>query len=72
MITERYSIREAARLIGVSHNTLRRWLEIDLGYRMPAVPRGSKILLSEREIEAVLKKHSPQVDWNLLRRGRAA
>lgn len=71
MISERYSIRKAARLIGISHVTLRRWLEIDLGYRMPAVTRGSKILLSERDIEAVLRKHSPTVDWNLLKRGAA-
>ncbi len=72
MITERYSIRKAARLIGISRKTLRRWLEVDLGMRMPDVPRGGKILLSERDIEAVLKKHSPHVDFQLLRRGRAA
>jgi predicted site-specific integrase-resolvase len=72
VITERYSIRKAAKLIGVNRHTLRRWLEIDLGYRMPDVPQGSKILLSDRDIEAVLKKHSPMVDWQLLRRGRTA
>jgi len=72
VISERYSIRQAAKLIGVHRHTLRRWLEVDLGYRMPSVPQGSKILLSERDIEAVLKKHSPSVDFQLLRRGRAA
>ena len=71
MITEHYSIRQAAKLIGVNRHTLRRWLEVDLGYRMPTVAQGSKILLSERDIEAVLKKHCPHVDWNLLRRSRA-
>lgn len=72
MISERYSIRKAAKLIGISRHTLRRWLEIDLGFRMPDVARGSKILLSDKDLEAVLRKHSPTVDWNLLRRGRAA
>ena len=72
MIAERYSIRKAAKMIGISRHTLRRWLEIDLGFRMPDVARGSKILLSDKDLEAVLRKHSPTVDWNLLRRGRAA
>lgn len=72
MISQHYSIRQAAKMIGISHNTLRRWLEVDLGYRMPKVPHGAKILLSEQQIEAVVKKHSPSVDWNLLRRGRIA
>lgn len=72
MITGRYSLSQAAKLIGVNRHTLRRWLEVDLGYRMPDVPRGGKILLSERDIEAVLKKHCPRVDLQLLRRGRAA
>jgi phage antirepressor YoqD-like protein len=54
-----HSIRQSAKLIGVHHRTLRRWLETDLGYRMPKVSRGSKILLSDADIEAVVKKHSP-------------
>ena len=72
MIGERYSISKAAKLIGISRHTLRRWLELDLGFRMPDVARGSKILLTDKDLEAVLRKHSPTVDWNLLRRGRAA
>jgi predicted site-specific integrase-resolvase len=72
VITERYSIRQAAKLTGINRHTLRRWLELDLGFRMPDVARGSKILLTEKDIEAVLRKHSPTVDWNLLRRGRVA
>ncbi len=68
-IEKMYSIREAARLIGISHNTLRRWLDIS-GYRMPDVSRGGKVLLSERDVEAIVKKHSAQLDWQLLRRGR--
>lgn len=70
MISQRYSISEAARLIGIDRGTLRRWLEVDLGLRMPVVTNGSKILLNDAQIEAVLKKHSPSVDWNLLRRGK--
>ncbi|HEY6127430.1 MAG TPA: helix-turn-helix domain-containing protein [Candidatus Acidoferrum sp.] len=71
-IQKHYSIRQAAKLIGISRNTLRRWLETDLGFRMPQVAQGSKILLSEMQLEAVLKKHSPAVDWNLLRRSKVA
>lgn len=72
MIEQRYSIRKAAQLLGVNRKTLRRWLEVDLGFRMPKVAQGSKILLSEKDIEAVLRKHSPSVDWNLLRRSHVA
>lgn len=72
MIAPRYSIRKAAQLLGINRKTLRRWLEVDLGFRMPRVKQGSKILLTEKDIEAVLRRHSPSVDWNLLRRSNVA
>jgi predicted site-specific integrase-resolvase len=67
-----YSLREASALTGISRQTLRRWLEIDLGLRFPAITRGSKLMLREQDIQSVLRKHSPCVDWTLLKRGRAA
>jgi predicted site-specific integrase-resolvase len=55
-----YSIRQAAKVIGISRATLRRWLEIDLGYQMPAIDRGSKFLLTDHDIAAIVRKHSPR------------
>jgi excisionase family DNA binding protein len=69
-IEKRYSLNEAAKLAGVSRHTLRRWLEVDLGFAFPDVKKGSKILVKESDVEAVLRIHSPRVDQRLLRRGR--
>ena len=71
-IERRVSLGQAARLSGINRTTLRRWLESDLGFVFPNRARGSKVLLRESEIEAVLSAHSPKVDPRLLRRKRAA
>ena len=53
-IEKRYSLSSAAKTVGVSRDTLRRWLEIDLGMRFPNVTQGSKHLVTEAQINAVL------------------
>lgn len=68
MIEPHYSLNKAATLLGVNRHTLRRWLEVDLGLSFPDVRQGSKMLISESQVQAVIKKHSPKVDWKLLRR----
>lgn len=60
-IEKRYSLSAAARLAGVNRDTLRRWLFIDLGIRTPTVTRGSRILLTEAQINAVLSKRSAKI-----------
>lgn len=50
------SLREAEKLTGIGRQTLRLWLEQDLGLVFPTVSRGSKFLILERDLEAVLKK----------------
>jgi hypothetical protein len=57
-IEKRYSLSSAAKTVGVSRDTLRRWLEIDLGMRFPAVTRGSKHLVTESQINAVLRRRA--------------
>jgi len=47
-----YSLRRAAKLLGVTRKTLRDRLG-DLGYHMPDVPQGGKILLSEKDVESI-------------------
>jgi excisionase family DNA binding protein len=58
-MSPRYSLREAAKRTGVNRFTLRRWIA-ELGFRLPEVKRGSKFLLSDADIAAVLAKNSPQ------------
>ena len=68
MIERHYSLSKAAELLGVNRTTLRRWLEVDLGLAFPDVRQGSKMLVSESNIQAVVRKHSPKVDWKLVKR----
>jgi hypothetical protein len=60
-IEKRYSLSGAAKAVGVSRDTLRRWLEIDLGMRFPDVARGSKHLVTEAQINASLRKRTARV-----------
>jgi predicted site-specific integrase-resolvase len=57
-----YSIRQAAKIIGINRFTLRRWLETDLGYRVPKVARGSKVILSHFDVQRILAKHSLRME----------
>ena len=52
MIQKTYSLRQTAKLLGVGRKALRDRLD-DLGYHMPDVPQGGKILLSEKDIESI-------------------
>jgi hypothetical protein len=58
-IDKRISLREAERVTGINRHTLRLWLEEDLGLIFPSVPRGSKFLVFEKDVEAVLQKRTP-------------
>jgi excisionase family DNA binding protein len=60
-IQKRYSLSQAAKAVGVSRDTLRRWLEIDLGIRFPSVARGGKYLVTEDQVNATLRKRTAQV-----------
>lgn len=53
----RYSMRQAAKTLGISRDTLRRWLK-DGGYETPKVPRGSKVWLSDDDINRLLFTHN--------------
>jgi predicted site-specific integrase-resolvase len=51
-----YSLREAARLVGIDPRVLKRWLLQDLGILVPRVRRGGKTMIRERDVERVLEK----------------
>jgi hypothetical protein len=57
-IQRTYSLRAAAKALGVSRDTLRRWLQIDLGLRFPNIVRGSRHLITQAQIDAVLRKRA--------------
>lgn len=59
MIEKRYSLSHAADMLGVDRHTLKRWL-LEAGFVWPENARRGKVLVHERDIEAVLRKHSPQ------------
>lgn len=64
MIERRYSLSEAARLVGVDRGTLRIWLEAE-GLHVPTMRRGSKLMLTEADIERALRHRQtqPQIGW---------
>lgn len=51
------SLRKAAREAGIDRHTLRSWLA-EVGITLPAVKRGSKILILEAELLAAIERHS--------------
>jgi hypothetical protein len=53
MIEKMCSMRQAAKLLGISRKNLRDRIESDLGKQLPAVAHGSKILLSKTDIETL-------------------
>ena len=55
-LEKHYSLRSAAKLIGVHHATLRLWLRQDLGIVLPRVKHGSRVMIRERDIEAVVAR----------------
>lgn len=56
MIEKHISLHAAAKQAGVGDDALKRWLQKELGICFPKVPRGSKILVLERDVELVLAK----------------
>jgi predicted site-specific integrase-resolvase len=57
MIAEKhYSLRAAARLVGVAPKTIKRWLAEDLNICLPRVRRGGKVLIREQDIERVVAR----------------
>lgn len=52
------SLREAARQTGISPRTLRDWLERS-GLVLPAVRRGSKLVISPGDLERAMRAHPP-------------
>ena len=57
MIEKHMSLRKAARKAGVHHNTLKRWMEREMGYSFPRVQHGSLILVLERDVESLIERH---------------
>ena len=55
MLEKHISLRRAAGLIGISHHTLKLWLQQD-GIYIPRVRRGSKVLVRERDVMRLLEK----------------
>jgi predicted site-specific integrase-resolvase len=58
MLEKHYSLREAAKQIGVDPRALKRWLRQDLGILLPRVRRGGKVMIRERDIQRVVEKRA--------------
>lgn len=63
-----YSLRSAAIFLGISRYTLKKWLTRE-GLALPGVEQGSKVLISHADLERVVTRRTPRVDWRLLRGG---
>lgn len=61
-----FSISKAAKSIGVERHTLKRWL-LEIGLVLPEVRRGSRQMIRESDLERVIAKRGPHVNYKLLR-----
>lgn len=52
-MTGHYTMREAAKVLGVGRHSLRQWLKT-AGYEIPKVPRGCKVLLPVDDVLRLL------------------
>lgn len=66
-LERRYSLAQAAKIVGVQPKTLKRWLA-ECAVVFPELPRGGKLMLRESQIEMVLRKREAKHDWSLIRR----
>ena len=62
-----WSVRKAAKTMGISPRYLVRLLRIDLGLVLPPVPRGAHHMLRESVLERLIDKKGPKTDLMLLR-----
>lgn len=64
MITEKYMpLSKAAKILGVTTKTARKWFEIDCGLVFrPA--RFQRSLVSERHLQAVINKRVAKQSWS--------
>ena len=61
-IERHYSLTQAAKMIGVRRQTLKLWLA-ECAIVLPQLPRGSKVMLRESQIQQVLRKREAKADW---------
>ena len=66
-IERTYSVRRAAKTIGITPRYLVRLLRVDLGLVLPPVQRGSHQMIRESDLEKLLEKRGPRKNWSLLR-----
>lgn len=66
-IEKHMSLNAAAKLAGVDHHTMKRWIELDLGVQFPRVRHGAKLLVREKDVEYVLARRRDV--RNTMRRG---
>ena len=58
-----YSLRAAAKAIGVSRENLKGWLVADLAMEFPKISKGSKFMIRESDLERVIRLRRPQSNW---------
>jgi predicted site-specific integrase-resolvase len=71
-LPEYIPLADAARKLGVTRKTLRRWLQVEAGIVFAPAPRGTKRLVKVTDVEMVLRVHAGRPDWPLLRMQKAA
>ena len=56
MREKHYSLRAAAKELGIARITLKRWLQSDLNIVLPHVHRGSRVVIYERDLVRLMAK----------------
>lgn len=61
-------LNKAAKQLGVSPKTLRRWLEKELGLTFRRLKRFERALVSERDLQELIRKRTGERNWPPARR----
>ncbi len=71
-LEKHYSLGQAAKTIGISRATLKKWLAEDMAMVLPNLDRGQKVLIRESDLELMLRRRRLKSNFALLRGGRKA
>lgn len=66
-----YSLRKAAKILGVSRKSLKKMLLLDLALELPNLSRGQRNFIRESVLERLINKRSPKTNFMILRSPRA-
>lgn len=66
-----YSLRKAAKILGVSRTSLKKMLLLELGLELPNLSHGQRNFIRESVLERLINTRAPKTNFLILRSRRA-